>query len=212
MGRDSPYIVYREFVQRNAVWNGGGENRGEGKGVFPGDHVSLDVAGNRSRGLPLRMAVDGSGVNGDFREASMRLCRGKAVFFAASRVRVVHAVGLHDSGVSGIARRCAAWDGGNPFVQKGTEKMEAAVGLAPFPGSPLVQAIRFMGGVRAGIIGEKKGGHPLPELRIPDIGLPNDPEIHTPREPEITSPRDPEIVSPREPESEPKRRDPERRQ
>lgn len=147
------------------------------------------------------------GVLGISGGASLRMLRGKSLFSGTSRVRVVHAVGIHGSGVSGI-------DGWRPFRQRGTEKMEAAMGLPTFSAGALDQeGVSFMSGLRPGIIGEKKGGRPLPELRIPDVGSPDDPEIYTPREPEIASPREPEIASPRDPEpkSEPERREPERR-
>lgn len=118
-----------------------------------------------------------------------------------SGVRDVHAVGGHAS-----ERQRAR--------EREEKKMEEAMGLPPLPGSALDQAgVPFMSGFRPGIIGEKKGGRPLPQLRIPDVGSPDDPEIYTPREPEIASPREPEIASPRDPEpkSDPERREPARR-
>lgn len=137
---------------------GGGSLR-KGKGICAGGHVSLGAARICSRGLPLWMALGGPDVIGDFSETSMRMWRGKAGFSSSSRVRVAHAVEFHDSGVSGIAGRRTALDGGDTFRQKGPEKMEEAVGIPPFSGSALDQAgIPFMGRIQPGIIGRKERG------------------------------------------------------
>jgi hypothetical protein len=78
------------------------------------------------------------------------MLRGISLFSGTSRVRVVHAVGIHGSGVSGTY-------GWRPFRQRGTEKMEAAMELPPFSGGALDQeGVSFMSGLRPGIIGGKE--------------------------------------------------------
>jgi hypothetical protein len=205
---DIVLIGERSCRQAIIIKRGDGNDGFSRKGICPGGHGSPGFRGPLSVG-----AVDGPGAVGDSGGASLRMSRGMALLSGVFRLHAARALGGH-AGASGLDGGHAPLVAGDPFRQRTAEKMEKAVDIPFFPGSSLDPAgARFMTGFSPGIIGEKKGGRPLPELRIPDVGSPEDPEIHTPREPEIASPGETEIASPRdpEPESEPNRREPERR-